>query len=104
MFAMNGTVGRKIGNASRKYNIIPTPPGGFFAIWGVIYLGLIIAAIYCVVSNTWSLGVTIIFGIVSILNGLWICIFSLSSTRTNSLGSFVQLLMVVLNEIQWIWM
>ena len=104
MLVISGSVGRKTGVISGKYNTIATPPGGFFAIWGLIYLGLIIAGIYNLVANTWSLGVTVIFTIGAILNGLWIYIFNFSSSKANNLCAIVLLSMVILNEIQWIWM
>jgi len=34
---VNGTVGKSTGGVSRKYFLKITPPGYFFAVWGVIY-------------------------------------------------------------------
>jgi hypothetical protein len=104
MLVISAIVGPKTGKVSNKFDLIITPPGPFFAIWGVIYLGLIISGIYCVMANTWSLGVTVIFGVVNILNGLWVYVFSYSSKRTNDICALMVILTTVLNQIQWIWM
>lgn len=104
MLAVSAIIGRRTAKVSHKYSLIITPPGGFFAIWGIIYLSLIVAGVYCLVSNVWSLEVTILFGVVSILNGLWIYVFDFSSTLGNNLSSIILLAMVILNEAQWILM
>lgn len=104
MLVISGTFGKTTGKVSNKYDLIITPPGPFFAIWGIIYLGLIISGVYCIVSNTWSLGVTSLFGIVNILNALWVYIFSFSSLTTNNICSILVILMAVCNQIQWSWM
>jgi hypothetical protein len=104
MLVVSGKAGAKTGKVSNKYDLIVTPPGAFFAIWGVIYIGLIISGVYCIVSNTWSLGVTMLFAVVNILNALWVYIFSFATLRTNNICTVILILMTVLNEAQWIWM
>lgn len=104
MLVVSGKAGAKTGKVSNKYDLIVTPPGPFFAIWGIIYLGLIISGVYCVASNTWSLGVTVLFAVVNILNALWVYIFSFATLKTNNICSAIVILMAVLNEIQWVWM
>jgi hypothetical protein len=104
MLVTSGIVGRHTKKVSDKFNMIVTPPPRFFAIWGVIYLGLIVASIYSVTINAWSLGVTVLFAVVSILNGLWIYVYNYSSITSNNICLVILLSMVVLNEIQWIWM
>ena len=79
MLIISGKAGSQTGKVSNKYDMIVTPPGPFFAIWGIIYIGLIISGVYSAVSNTWSLGVTVIFAVVNILNALWVYIFSFST-------------------------
>lgn len=76
MLVISAIAGPKTGKVSNKYDLIITPPGPFFAIWGVIYLGLITSGIYLVLANVWSLKVTIIFAFVNLLNGLWVYIFN----------------------------
>jgi len=46
MLIVSGVCGPKTGKISNKYDLIVTPPGPFFAIWGVIYVGLTVAGIY----------------------------------------------------------
>jgi hypothetical protein len=97
-------VGPNTGKVSDKFGLFVTPPAPFFAIWGVIYLGLIVAGIYSVAINVWSLGVTVLFGVVSILNALWIYVFDYASVKSNNICLVLLISMVVLNEVQWIWM
>ena len=104
MLTISGVVGSKTGKISNKYDLIVTPPGPFFAIWGVIYTSLLVSGIYCAVSNTWSLGVTVLFAILNLLNAAWIYVFSYASTRANNISLVILILMTVLNEVQWVWM
>lgn len=104
MLVISGIAGAKTGKVSDKFGLIVTPPGPFFAIWGVIYIGLIISGVYMAVSNVWSSGVVALFAIVNILNGLWVYIFSFATTKTNNICAVIVILMAILNEIQWVWM
>lgn len=104
MLVVSGKAGAKTGKVSNKFGLIVTPPGPFFAVWGIIYLGLIISGIYSIASNTWSLGVITLFALVNILNALWVYIFSFATLTTNNICSAIVILMAILNEVQWIWM
>lgn len=104
MLVVSAIVGKRTAQVSHKYSLVVTPPGPFFAIWGVIYIGLIVSGIYSVVENVWSLGVTVLFGTVCLLNGLWVFIFDKATTKTNNICTIIVFLMLILNELQWIWM
>ena len=104
MLVVSGKAGAKNGKVSNKYDLIVTPFGPFFAIWGIIYIGLIISGVYCLVSNTWSLGVTVLFAAVNILNALWVYVFSFATLTTNNICLFIVILMTLLNQVQWVWM
>jgi tryptophan-rich sensory protein len=97
MLIISGIAGAKTGKVSNKFDLIVTPPGAFFAIWGIIYLGLIVSGVYCVISNTWSLGVTVLFAVVNLLNALWVYVFSFSTIKTNNICAIIVVLMAVLN-------
>jgi hypothetical protein len=58
---------------------------------------LITSGIYFAVTNTWSLGVTTLFGLVSLLNGLWVYIFNISTVRTNNICVVIVILMAICN-------
>lgn len=104
MVIVSSTIGVGTSKNSNKYGLIVTPPGPFFAVWGIIYTSLLVSGIYCVVSNTWSLGVTVLYAIVNLLNAAWIYVFSFGTTRANNLCAVILISMAVLNEIQWVWM
>lgn len=104
MLVVSGIFGPKTGKVSNKFDLLVTPPGPFFSIWGVIYIGLIVSGIYCVSQNVWSLGVTTLFALVSLLNGLWVYVFNHATVKSNNWSLLIVLLMAVGNELQWIWM
>lgn len=104
MLVVSGKAGAKTGKVSNKYGLIVTPPGPFFAIWGIIYIGLIVSGVYATVANTWSLGVTVLFAAVNLLNALWVYIFSFATLKTNNICAVIVILMAVLNQLQWAWM
>ena len=97
MLVLSAIVGKRTASVSHKFNLIITPPGPFFAIWGIIYIGIIICGVYQVVENVWSLGVTIIFGVVCLLNGLWVFIFDKATVTTSNICTLMLFLMVGLN-------
>jgi benzodiazapine receptor len=41
----------KNGQISDKFHLYVTPPGFFFAIWGVIYITVFIAIVYNLIKN-----------------------------------------------------
>lgn len=102
MLIASKTLGKTTGDISRKFNLRVTPPGIFFAIWGVIYLGLIIAAVYAVMGEGWSVKMKILFSIGNVLNGLWLFVFGLNSTKTNNICFLILLGMAVTNQILWL--
>lgn len=102
MLTINGIYGRTTGVISAKYNLIATPPGPFFAIWGVIYLSLTVSAFYMVLNNVWSANVIALFATASLLNGLWTFVFSYSSIISNNICSVILISMAILNEALWI--
>lgn len=55
MLVISGIYGRRTGKISDKFGLVVTPPGPFFAIWGVIYIVLIIAGLYNTIANVWSI-------------------------------------------------
>ncbi|MFM7857023.1 MAG: hypothetical protein ACKO96_35140, partial [Flammeovirgaceae bacterium] len=98
MLTVNGIYGRTTGVISAKYFLLSTPPGPFFAIWGIIYTALLVSAFYMVLNNVWSAYVTALFAVGCLLNGLWTFVFSYSSIATNTICAFILVTMAVLNE------
>ena len=101
MLIVSGIVGRKTGTISAQYNLLVTPPGAFFAIWGIIYTSLVVSGFYFVINDVWSAGVMAIFAVVCILNGLWIYFFSYGTIISTNICTIVLIVMAVLNGTQW---
>ena len=101
MLAASGFAGRKTGKFSAKYNLIVTPPGAFFAIWGIIYTSLVVSGLYFVINDVWSADVVTLFAIVCILNGLWIYVFSFGTITSTNICTIILILMAILNGTQW---
>jgi hypothetical protein len=79
---VNYVVGASTGRnneVSGIYQLWVTPPGYFFTIWIVIFVGLAIFGIYNLVKNFWTPKAHIFFAISNILNILWICIFNIGN-------------------------
>lgn len=104
MLVLSGIKGKDTGKVSDRFNLIPTPPGPFFAIWGVIYIGLLVSGLYSVINNIWTTEVLILYSIVCILNGIWVYIFSFATVRSINLCTAIVIAMAILNELQWILM
>lgn len=101
MITTNVIFGKNTGNVSRKYSLIVTPPGPFFAIWSFIYLGLIIAGVYCRGTNVWSPTMILMFSLGNILNGLWSYVFGFGTIRNINICLFILFNMAVINEFLW---
>jgi len=101
MLTISGINGRTTGSISDKYNLMITPPGIFFAVWGIIYTGLTISGFYMVINNVWAADVVALFAVGCLLNGLWIYVFSYSSIPSNNICTAILISMAILNEILW---
>ena len=97
MLLISGMRGKRTGKISNKYRLIVTPPSMFFAIWAIIYTSLIVSGVYCLASNTWSLGVTVLFAVTNILNGLWVYVFSYATLTSTNVCLVILVSMTVLN-------
>jgi len=102
MLVLVGVFGRNTGKISDKFHINVTPPGPFFAIWGLIYTCLIVAAIYSMAENVWSIQTIILFAIGNLLNGVWVYIFDHGTIRAINLSTIIVITMAILNEFVWI--
>jgi len=102
MLAVSAVVGKRTKTISDKYNLIVTPPGPFFAIWGVIYISLIVAGLYNVINNIWSIQVVTLFGVGCLLNALWVYVFDLGTLRAMNFCLLIVLIMAILNQFLWI--
>ena len=54
------------------YRMKITPPGIFFAIWGLIYISTGIVLVYVLITRQWSNNTHIWMTLVSVFNAAWI--------------------------------
>jgi hypothetical protein len=101
MILASKILGKTTGDISRNFSLRVTPPGIFFAIWGAIYLGLIVTGIYAAVGEGWSALMKLLFLTGNILNGLWLYVFGFGTSTCNNICLFILLSMAVLNEALW---
>ena len=87
---------------SFKFHLRVTPPGPFFAIWSVIYLGLIIAVLYAVLGGAWTTSMKVLFGITCLLNGGWAYVFIKGTKASNLISLVVLVATATANEAVWI--
>lgn len=92
------------GEVSDMYSLWVTPPGYFFIIWAVIYVGLALANIYNLVKNAWNLKTHIWFGISNILNIVWTVVFNVGTKASVIVASFVLIALTISIFITWIYM
>lgn len=92
------------GEVSDMYSLWVTPPGYFFIIWAVIYVGLALANIYNLVKNAWNLKTHIWFGISNILNIVWTVVFNVGTKPSVIVASFVLIALTISIFITWIYM
>lgn len=79
-----------------------TPPGIFFAIWGVIYLSQIIVNAINLYKNIWSKAVHGYLALVNILQLLWTVVFNMGTDGPVFAASFI-LFMIVPAALQlWV--
>jgi hypothetical protein len=101
MIAVSVLTGKKTAEVSKKFSLIVTPPGPFFAIWGVIYLGLIVIGLYCRVQPVWSNSMILLFALGNILNSIWVVVFSTGTVAGLNLCLFLGFNMAVVNNFLW---
>ncbi len=87
---------------SDKFSLWVTPPGYFFIIWALIYSGLIIANLYNLVANVWSLRTHIYFGISNALNIIWTIVFDIGSRAAVCAASFILIALTVSIFLTWV--
>lgn len=92
------------GEVSDMYSLWVTPPGYFFIIWAVIYVGLALANIYNLVKNAWNLKTHIWFGISNILNIVWTVVFNVGTKASVIVASFVLIALTISIFITWVYM
>lgn len=101
MIAVSVLTGKNTAEVSKKFNLIVTPPGPFFAIWGVIYLGLLIIGVYCRVQSVWSNSMILIFAIGNFLNAIWVVVFSQGKIAGLNICCFLGINMALVNNFLW---
>ena len=74
----------KISNNSRENELTLTPAGFTFSIWGVIYTGLLLSVFANIIKPTTDID-PLIFGIINILNCMWIFAWANEKLRLSSL-------------------
>lgn len=68
-----------------------------FVIWGLIYLGLIITALYSVLGPGWNHRMKVLFSVGCILNALWLFIFGFGTKLSNLVCCFVLISLAIVN-------
>lgn len=86
---------------SDKYSLWVTPPSLFFTIWIVIYALLIIANIFNLIKNVWSLKTHIYFGITNVVNIIWILIFNIGTDGAVFAASFILITLTIFIYLTW---
>ena len=90
-----------IRKATRKYGLRVTPPGPFFAIWGLIYLNFFIASTYALVTDAWLPSSWLLYTAWNVMVGGWTLFFS-TATRTGVAVSTVFIIGTLLSmEALW---
>lgn len=102
MFVLQAVFGKDIGKISEKFRLRVTPPGPFFGIWGIIYLGLIVAVLYAVLGGAWTTSMKVLFGITCLLNGGWAYVFVFGTKTSNVISLLVLVATSTANEAVWI--
>ena len=90
--AMNYFIGIK---NQDNYRLYVTPPGVFFAIWGLIYTSMAIANVYNLVKNSWSLSAHVYVAVNNFLLILWLAVFDIG-TDTAVCSAFVILVLTTI--------
>ena len=99
---INATLGMNIGGVSNRFHLWVTPPDSFFFIWNFIYSGLIIANIYNLIKNQWSLKAHIFFGISNLFNISWVIVF-IGGQKINAVFSSLLLIgITVFVYLTWV--
>jgi len=88
----NFVFGQNIGKTSDIYRLELTPPPITFAIWGVIYTGILVVIIKSFLTNSFKNGRAEIFTISSILNVAWLITFS--NTNINLIFQYILILLL----------
>ena len=89
------------GEVSDKYNLWITPPGYFFTIWAFIYTGLVVANIFNLIKNVWSLRAHICFGITNVLNIVWTVVFCIGNDPAVFASSFILIALTIFIYLTW---
>lgn len=87
---------------SDKFSLWVTPPPYFFAIWGLIYTGLIVANIYNLVNNVWNLKTHVYFGITNTLNIIWTIVFDIGTRASVSFAAFILIGLTFFIFMTWV--
>ena len=70
-----------------------TPPGVFFAIWGLIYICFGLATLYALVKDTWKLRSWLLYTAWNVNVGFW----TFSFTRVNTAGLIVSFILILVS-------
>lgn len=90
--------GNTTGEISNKYPTLFTPSGFTFSIWGLIYLLLIVFALVFVIDSSQfsaPLLTGLIFGVSSLLNGIWLNFWHQDKQVVSSLIMFGMLISLI---------
>lgn len=101
MITASVVLGKNTGAVSRKFSLIVTPPGPFFAIWSIIYLGLMVTGVYCRATDVWPWTMILVFCLGNVLNGLWGYVFGFGTIRNVNICLFILVNMAAINEFLW---
>ena len=102
MFVATAVWGKNQASASAKLSLRITPPGVFFGIWGIIYISLIVSLLYAVLSGAWTTTPKVLFGVASILNGVWLYFFPQATRTSNVISMLILVALATVNEALWI--
>lgn len=84
------------------YQLYTTPPGIFFAIWGVIYTGMAVVNVMNLYYNIWNINTHIFLFIVNSMLTLWSGIFDIGTDASVFAASAILLLIVPVTLKLWI--
>ena len=87
--------------ANQTYSIRPTPPGPFFAIWGVIYLNFLITSTHTLIKDNWPRSAWLCYAAWNVMVGLWTITFNSVTQEGLFVSFFLILALLLVMEKLW---
>lgn len=95
-------LGSRNGTISNQYSLYTTPPGIFFAIWGVIFTSMMITSLINLYYNIWTIQVHAYLAVVNCMLPLWSVVFDIGTDASVFIASAILMSIVPITLKLWI--